>query len=661
MGNKENARLRLLVKVKIPNRNLKFESATEEDNNKLEKASEKIKQVWGDPNIPTEELWNYTASGGGALSIWIWGFDKFYKLFNPRQLLTLTKLVKLIRETGKKLEEEKIEEKWNKEDMFKYAEAVTTYLAIAICKFVYLNSIVNRWDGTWLKIGESMSERGISMNWNWIDAKPDNDFIGSWIKSLNAVLRGLSYLVSAVFTSSNKLKILPDDATTLGKLSGERVDVIVTDPPYYDDVPYTELSDFYFVWLKRALSDIGEGRLVPRFIPEAFFKKIGAKWVEIRTQWSESDIVRREVSLNPERLGVSLEKGKKYFLDLLSNSFRVMYNRLVDNGVLVSYYAHTDPSAWEALLEAGWHAGKFKVTNAFPLVTESSQRVTAKGKVALDTSIIVVWRKGLNGVNDADEIYRKALEIASKRATKLIEVNRFGADLFIGTMASVLSLYTRFKEVKGKRGRLSVSDLVKEYVYPATAIAIARALNRLVGAKGFRVFGEVKSSTGLFYLLCKVLFVRSPRAKRRIIDRSSFIILAIGARIDDRSLRDLKVVVKKDGKLHLMEPKGSDKYSVENLLRDRGISVSDPVLNNSVDVLHLLEYYAVSLPREAFREKLEWLRGEYPVLVEEALTIAGILAGILPKSDPEKNMCSQILERGGLVREDQSLITRFMS
>ncbi|MBO3808826.1 MAG: hypothetical protein FGF50_04465 [Candidatus Brockarchaeota archaeon] len=49
--------------------------------------------------------------------------------------------------------------------------------------------------------------------------------------------------------------------------------MIVTDPPYYDDVPYAELSDFYFVWLKRALSDVVNGRLMPRFLPEAFFER----------------------------------------------------------------------------------------------------------------------------------------------------------------------------------------------------------------------------------------------------------------------------------------------------------------------------------------------------------------------------------------------------
>lgn len=93
-------------------------------------------------------------------------------------------------------------------------------------------------------------------------------------------MRALQYLTSALSSSQktladftgNSIKVLQGDATSLNL--GEKFDVIVTDPPYADDVPYTELSDFYYVWLKRALSDVENGKLVPRFHREAFFKRI---------------------------------------------------------------------------------------------------------------------------------------------------------------------------------------------------------------------------------------------------------------------------------------------------------------------------------------------------------------------------------------------------
>ena len=175
----------------------------------------------------------------------------------------------------------------------------------------------------------------------------------------------------------------------------DKFDLIVTDPPYYNDVAYTELSDFYFVWLKRALSDVEGNRLVPRFIPEAFFEKLGDDYIEISTQWEKFAL--REVSLYYTRLGSNAkwEDGRKHFQSLLNASFVTMASRLKDDGLLVTYYAHTDPDAWKALLEAGWEAAGLRVTNAFPLTTESAQSVVKMGKLSMDTSILVVWRSGL--------------------------------------------------------------------------------------------------------------------------------------------------------------------------------------------------------------------------------------------------------------------------
>ncbi|MEM4055099.1 MAG: DUF1156 domain-containing protein, partial [Desulfurococcaceae archaeon] len=133
------ARPRILVKVRIVGKELEFQPATEEDNKKLWRALEKLKQIWGDPDIPTELFAPYQMGTAGAFRITLWGFDKLYKLFNPRQLLTLVKLAKLIREAGRRVEEEKLEQGWDKEKAHKYAETITTYLAIALVRYADYN------------------------------------------------------------------------------------------------------------------------------------------------------------------------------------------------------------------------------------------------------------------------------------------------------------------------------------------------------------------------------------------------------------------------------------------------------------------------------------------------------------------------------------------
>ncbi|MCD6443384.1 DUF1156 domain-containing protein [Candidatus Bathyarchaeota archaeon] len=648
-GDESLAKPRLLVKVRIKERRLEFEPCIEEDNETLEDAEEKMKKLLeeGDPDIPREPVPKYEVRRITP----VLGIDSWYQLFNPRQLLTLVKLVKLIREAGKRVEEEKLKQAWCKEEAFNYAEAVTTYLAIALCKLVNYNSCTTRWDSTWWKIGETLSTRGIAMNWNWCDINPESNFIGSWSKSLNSLINGLTYLISAIqeiFTtlysegkfSGMIVDVLFDDATVLNRLGfNEKFDLIVTDPPYYDDVPYTELSDFYYVWLKRALSNVEHDRLKPRFHPEAFFRKVGTKYVEIRTQWEE--YARREVGLNPPRIGpnATMEEGKRYFLELLRRSFITMSDKLRDDGVLVTYYAHTNPEAWEALLEAGWMAGKLRITNAFPLITESLQRVTARGKMALDTSIIVVWRKGVKGEADVDELYRQSVEAGAERALALLEGGYRGINLFIGTLSAILSTYTRYQKLIGLE-KYTVENLVRNYIYPATASALAKALTTYAGREPAKE--ALRDNTAIFYLLAKILFPRSPRVGRRVIDRSSLTMLSIGTRVEYETLIALNLVEKKDSRFYLLEPPSKDLTKLSSFLKNRELDPAEPRIRNAVDALHVIEYYSAAYPQRVYQERLENLRAEYPSQVEEALILAKTLYRLLPKVDPEYMLLQRI-------------------
>jgi Adenine-specific DNA methylase containing a Zn-ribbon len=651
---KSLARPRLLAKVKIVSKELVFEPASKQDTEKLWRALEKLKAMWGDPDIPTEELWKYTASGGGALSIWIWGFNKFYKLFNPRQLLALVKLVKLIREAGKKIEEEKIREGWSREDAHKYAEAVTTYLAIALARFVDHNNIVTLLHPSnpmGIEIAHALSMRGIAMQWNWGDTNPLITTRGilrtnSWSKCLEKEVDALAYLINAVSGSPSRVRVLLDDATTLSKLSGERFDLIVTDPPYRDDVPYAELSDFYYVWLKRALSDVVDvgGILVrrPRFAPEAFFDEFSN---EVEVQWKR--FASREVSEDEYRSEVfgSVNIGGKsagvgsfdYFKYLLSESFKAMASRLSDGGVLITYYAHTSPDAWEALLEAGWIGAGLRVSAAHALATESPQRVTARGATTLDMSIVVVWRGGAFGEALADEVYAKAVEVCSDEATRYRKAGYSGVNLFVSVLGCTLSQFTQYKRIIGVR---DVGELVEKYIYPATAAAIARSLT---GAEA-RL-----SPASQFYLLAKVLIDRGRRRRRRL-DRTSATILAIGTRTSVEQLRNLRVVERANGDVVLMEPEqiGDIRMSIEELLREKNLNPTATVFRTSIDALHVLEYLALILISDEFRRRVDELRARNAGLIEEAIEVAKILVAALPEEEVERRLTQRLLDSLGI-------------
>ncbi|WP_238377812.1 DUF1156 domain-containing protein [Caldivirga sp. MU80] len=375
------ARPTLLVKIYVKDGDLQFKPATQQDTEKLWKATEELRKMWGDPNMPTEMFAPYQMGTAGALRITLWGFDKFYKLFNPRQLLTLTKLVKLIRQTGHAVEEEKLKESWNAEDAKKYAEAVTTYLAMALIKYANYNSTNNVWNLS-LIMAHTMSMRGIAMMWNWYDQRPDISWTGSYWRNIQVQLDSINYLSNA----TGSVNIILDDASELSKLKGEKFDVIVTDPPYADDVPYSELSDFYYVWLKRALSDVENNELKPRFLPEAFFDEFG---LEIPTQWQR--FAPKEVSENEGRWGYF--EVKVTFAELLTRAFANVLRFLKEDGLLVVYYVAKKPEAWAALVDALWRKNRLELVAAYPVETESEESVVARGKASVLGGYVSAWRR----------------------------------------------------------------------------------------------------------------------------------------------------------------------------------------------------------------------------------------------------------------------------
>ena len=645
------AKQRLLVKIKVKNGDLEFEPCTEKDQEKLELARKEVEKMLreGDPDIPKEGISLYSVR---YLFPILYGITKWYKLFNPRQLLTLVKLVKLIREAGKKIEEEKQKEGLSKEEAYKYAEMIVTNMATALIRYSSFSSLVSPVRSDTIMgavVAGSLTFRGIAMVWNWCDLSPFANVTGSWNRCIKSIIEGLRYLADVRTRVIESAQLLIDDATVLSKIGNARFNLIITDPPYYDDVPYAELSDFYYVWLKRALSDVEDGRLVPRFLPEAFFEKVGDGWVEVSTQWEKYAL--SEISLNPPRLGANAtyEVGVRHFQNLLNSSFITMASRLKDDGLLVTYYAHTDPDAWKALLKAGWEAAGLRVTNAFPVTTESAQSVVKRGKLAMDTSIVVVWRKGASGSIDASKLYDDMIVEAAERALRLIELGRTGRDLFINTLAAALAAATSYIEVVSL-GKLSVDELVDKYVYPAAWIGLARALARRAEIKD-----GVRSPDAMFYMLAKFLMAG---AKRKALESTDLRLLSIGTSLDVRAalkewrlLREAKgeeeeagAKVAKARTLVLLEPPSAEKAKLAELLEARGVGVSEePGIRCAVDALHTLEYYAVAYSAAEYTRRLEKLREKNPAQVNEALSLARIFAKVLPEEDPERRLCERVI------------------
>jgi putative DNA methylase len=484
------ARPTLLAKVRIENGDLKFHPATSQDVERLWKAAEELRKMWGDPDLPAESLWPYTSKGaGGRLSIITWGFDKFYKLFNPRQLLTLVKLVKLIREVGHLAEEEKLKEGASGEEAKKYAETVTTYLAIGLVNHARHNCLVTSTEPTRKIITHIFAFRGIAMTWNWIDEHPLANVLGSFVRSMESVSESLSYLRTTGVGETSSIRAILDDATELSRLEGERFDVVVTDPPYADDVPYAELSDFYYVWLKRALSGVEGGELRPRFVPEAFFDEFG---LEIPTQWQR--FAPREVSEDEgrwEHFGMMVT-----FADLLSRAFSNVVRFLKEDGLLVVYYVAKKPESWEALVDALWRRGGMTLVAAYPVETEAEESVVARGKASVLGGYVSAWRRRPSERPlELDAAWEAAVGEVARRVEGRMKMLRGknGATAWVYYYMAALEYLTAYFPVRMGGVELDSGGLLRA--------AVSLAFDALMKAAGVRLGDRA----GYAYLALRIL------------------------------------------------------------------------------------------------------------------------------------------------------------
>jgi len=473
-------------------------------------------------------------------------------------------------------------------------------------------------------------------------------------------LNGLKYLLSAVSGSSSRVRVLLDDATSSSKLRDEKFDLIVTDPPYRDDVPYAELSDFYYVWLKRALSDVvkeesGLLKLAPRFYMDAFFVNCR----EIEVQWKEFST--KEVSYEEGRArSFGLGSALDHYRYLMASAFNTMNRLLKDDGLLITYFAHTDPEAWAELIEAGWKHGGFTVTAGFPVATESAQSVIKQGKLSLDTSIVVVWRKGAREGPEASmdsvvkEMFSEGVEWSKKVYGKL-----YGRDLFFSVFTRMLSVATRYGKLYDSKGEVDARRLVEEYVTPLTVKALVTAIS------GEREGEIILDKAALFYLITKLLYTTSGvQVKSKTLTPGDIVLLSLATGLDSKELLVNKILVKTRNKDEYrfmeplprgLEPLDLDRKGFIEFLESRGLDPVTLSVNKeeekegrrivSVDVLHLMEY-AVTTDKP--QELIKTLKKKYPELYESAVKLARLLVKALPK-DPESIMCNKLflyLDRG---------------
>ncbi|MGB3189624.1 MAG: DNA methyltransferase [Limnoraphis sp.] len=250
-------------------------------------------------------------------------------------------------------------------------------------------------------------------------------------------------------------------------LESESLDAVITDPPYFDSVPYADLSDFFYVWLKRSIGHL---------YPEHLSGKLTPK--------------KNEAIMEPSRHGKDKKKAAQAYQDMMHQAFKEANRVLKSDGIMVVVYAHKTTAGWSTLIDSLRRAG-FTITEAWPLDTEMSSRLRGQNSAALASSIFLIARKRGSGIRDsglatpntqhptpnpqlptpntqlptpnsqlptpkigdyAMDVQPQLREIIQNRVKTLMEEGVSGADLVIACIGAGLRAYTQYDSVELPNG-----------------------------------------------------------------------------------------------------------------------------------------------------------------------------------------------------------------
>ena len=216
-------------------------------------------------------------------------------------------------------------------------------------------------------------------------------------------------------------------------------DAVLTDPPYYDNIPYSYLSDFFYVWLKRSVGDL---------YPDLFSTPLTPKSKDI-VAYSHSG---------------GLDEGKRYFEEMLKKAFKEINRVLKPEGIAVIVYTHKSTSGWETLINSLLDSGLVP-TASWPIDTEMKARLRARESAALASSIYIVCRK-MNREKTGwfNEIREEIRHHLHAKLEKLWNEGISGADFFIAAIGSAIEVFGKYERVMDYEGNIIRAEKLIEFV-----------------------------------------------------------------------------------------------------------------------------------------------------------------------------------------------------
>ncbi|MCA3363596.1 MAG: DUF1156 domain-containing protein [Roseomonas sp.] len=397
-----------------------------------EGAADHVAKHGEDMDLPQQECRGTFASNAQGRR---YCFKSFSDYFTPRQLVALTTFSDLLAEVREKVLMDTRPEAFARSTTSlagsgsgpnAYADAVATYLAFAISKVINIGSSVASWMSDRGAFRETFARQGIPMTWDYAEANPFADAGGS-IET--AIDKGAMVIVDLPCLPGGRIENLAAQSNSFPV----RPALFSTDPPYYDNISYSDLSDFFYVWLKRSVSGIW---------PDLFRRLTTPK---------DSELVAERY-----RHG-SQESADRFFMRGMSDALVSIRKAATDDSPMAIYYAFKQSEAgeegiaspgWASFLQAVVDAG-IALDGTWPVRTESSGRLIGKGTNALASSIVLVCRKRTSDAGIATRAeFIRALKREMPDAIAAIRKAGVGpVDMQQSVIGPGMGIFTRFAKV----------------------------------------------------------------------------------------------------------------------------------------------------------------------------------------------------------------------
>jgi adenine-specific DNA methylase len=390
----------------------------------------------------------------GVFNVPIYGITRWDLLFSLRQLASAHVLAQKVDALGDQISDQGLR------------LAVKVLLTISINKYLDFRTTLCGWISVGEKIGHTFGRQALGMIFDWVEGPCFGDVSGSWDRTTGFICK----FIQQEATKGNTQGVSQRQSAQELGLPDDSVAAFITDPPYYNAVPYADLSDFFQIWFNKSLH---------KDLPELFRNPTTEKEKEL-CEMAGWDPIRYP------------NKDSKFYEDGMAVAFREGRRVCTPDGIGVIVFAHKTTSGWESLLSALIKSG-WIVTGSWPIDTEREGRLRAMGSAALASSVHLVCRPRENpdGSVRNDEVgdWREVLAALPIRIhewmPRLAEEGVVGADAIFACLGPALEIFSRFSHVEKASGEpVSLKEYL-EHVWAAVAKEALSMVFQGASADGF--------------------------------------------------------------------------------------------------------------------------------------------------------------------------------